>query len=69
MTRFIMIRRRTGTGAETTPTWVNVENINMISAAVIEPEGTRISMRDGFLIAEENVSTVLEKIRRAEDDR
>ena len=69
MSRFIMVRRRTGTGTETVVTWVNVENINMISAAAIEPEGTRISMRDGFLIAEENVSTVLEKIRRAEDDR
>lgn len=69
MSRFIMIRRRTGTGTETAPTWVNVENINTLSAAAIDPPGTRISMRDGFLTCEEDVSTVLEKIRRAEDER
>ena len=68
MSRFIMIRRRTGSGTETTPTWVNVENINTLSSAAITPTGTRISMRDGFLICEEDVSAVLEKIRRAEDD-
>lgn len=64
-----MIRRRTGSGTETTPTWVNVDNINTLSAAAIDPPGTRITMRDGFLVCEEDVSAVLDAIRRANDDR
>ena len=66
--RFIMLKRKTD--KTTVPTWVNVCNINMISAATVDPQGgTRIVMRDGFLLCEDEVSAVLEKIRRAEDDR
>ena len=65
---FIMVHRKTSSGTQ--PTWVNVCNINMISAATVDPQGgTRIVMRDGFLLCEDEVSAVLEKIRRAEDDR
>ena len=66
--RFIMVHRRTGTGKETMPTWVNIDNINTISTAVTDPPGSRITMRDGFLVVEDDVSAVLEKIRRAETD-
>ena len=66
MTRFIMIHRTVNGTAE--PTWVNVANINTIAAAVTGP-GSRITLRDGFLLVEEEPGVVLERIRRAEDDR
>lgn len=66
MSRFIMVHRRMN--GETAPTWVNVENINTISAAATGP-GSRITLRDGFLLTEEEPGVVLERIRRAEDDR
>ena len=65
--RFIMLHRRTD--KLTIPTWVNIDNINTISAATTDPPGTRITMREGFLIVEDGVAEVLEKIRRAEDNR
>ena len=61
-----MVRRRTGT--DTVPTWVNVDNIILISA-VSDGNGSRISMRECFLLAEEDVAAVMDKIRQAEDDR
>ena len=64
--RFIMLRRRMD--KSTIPTWVNIDNINMICTA-LDGGASRITLRDGFMICEEDVSAVLEKIRRAEDDR
>ena len=64
--RFVMLKRRTATGTEST--WVNIDNINTISAASATGTGSRITMRDGFLICEDEVTAVLEKIRRAEND-
>lgn len=66
MTRFIMLRRTVN--GQTVPTWVNVENINTITAAITGP-GSRITLKEGFLLAEDDVAEVLEKIRRAEADR
>ena len=68
MTEFIMLHRRIKDKDNTTPTWVNVSNINTISITS-EGDGTRIAMRDGFLLVSDDVSEVLEKIRRAADDR
>mgnify|MGYP003374282581 CR=1 FL=1 len=66
MTRFIMLHRTVN--GQTVPTWVNVENINTITPAITGP-GSRITLKEGFLLAEDNVADVLEKIRRAEDER
>lgn len=66
MSRFIMLRRTVN--GQTAMTWVNVENINTITAAVTGP-GSRITLKEGFLLAEDEVAEVLEKIRRAEADR
>ena len=68
MTQFIMLHRRIKDKDNTIPTWVNVSNINTISTTS-EGDGTRISMRDGFLLVSDEVSEVIEKIRRAADDR
>lgn len=65
--RFIMVHRRIGNGTETT--WVNIDNINTISAASATGTGSRITMRDGFLLVNDEVNDVLDAIRRAEDDR
>ena len=64
--RFIMLKRRMD--KTTIPTWVNIDNINTICTA-LDGGASRITLRDGFLICEEDVSAVMEKIRRAEDDR
>lgn len=63
--RFILLRRRTD--KTTIPTWVNIDNINTISTA-LDAGASRITLRDGFLICEEDVSAVMEKIRRAEHE-
>lgn len=63
--RFIMLHRRTD--KLTIPTWVNIDNINTISTA-LDGGACRITLRDGFLICEEDVSAVMEKIRRAENE-
>ena len=68
MTEFIMLHRRLKDKNDTTPTWVNVSNINTISVTS-EGDGTRIAMRDGFLLVSDEVNEVLEKIRRAANDR
>ena len=60
MNNFIMLHRRITNKTE--PTWVNVANINTI-AATVEGDGSRITMRDGFLLVEEEVNAVLNKIR------
>lgn len=65
MSRFIMLRRTVN--GQTAMTWVNVENINTITAAVTGP-GSRITLKEGFLLAEDEVAEVLEKIRRAESE-
>ena len=64
--RFIMLKRKTD--KTTVPTWVNIDNINTIFTT-LDGNGSRVSLRDGFLVCEDEVSAVLEKIRRAEDDR
>lgn len=79
MTNFILLHRRinekttarTGEGLKVnvkeyiSPTWVNVSNINTI-ANTVEGDGARITMRDGFLLVEEDVNAVLDRIWRAE---
>lgn len=67
MTNFILLHRRIKDKTETAPTWVNVANINTI-AATIEGDGSRVVMRDGFLLVEEDVNAVMDKIRWATDD-
>lgn len=62
MNNFIMLHRRIKDKSDTAPTWVNVANINTI-AATVEGDGSRITMRDGFLLVEEEVNAVLNKIR------
>lgn len=67
--RFIMLRCRCGPEAvDAIPTWVNIKNINTIRTA-LDGGASRITLRDGILYCEEDVSAVMEKIRRAEDDR
>lgn len=67
--RFIMLHRLMDYIAKgTTPTWVNIRNINTISES-LNGDGTRITMRDGFLVVSESVTAVLDAIRRAEDER
>ena len=67
--RFIMLRCRCGPEmVDTIPTWVNIDNINTIRTA-LDGSASRITLRDGILYCEEDVSAVMEKIRRAEDDR
>ena len=68
MTNFILLHRRIKDKTDTAPTWVNVANINTI-AATVEGDGSRVVMRDGFLLVEEDVNAVMDKIRRATDDR
>lgn len=68
MNNFIMLHRRIKDRAEPAPTWVNVANINTI-AETIEGDGSRITMRDGFLLVEEDVNAVLSKIRWENNDR
>lgn len=70
MTRFILLHRRIKfkgqNDVDIAPTWVNVSNINTI-ANTVENDGTRITMRDGFLLVEESVAAVLDKIRCADN--
>lgn len=70
MTRFILLHRRIKfkgqDEVDIVPTWVNVSNINTI-ANTVENDGTRITMRDGFLLVEESVAVVLDKIRCADN--
>lgn len=61
MTNFILLHRRIKDKTDTAPTWVNVANINTI-AATTEGDGSRITMRDGFLLVEEDVNAVLIKL-------
>lgn len=68
MTNFILLHRRIKDKTETAPTWVNVANINTI-AETIEGDGSRVVMRDGFLLVEETVNSVLDKIRCATNGR
>ena len=72
MTHFILLHRRIKfKGQDETdiaPTWVNVSNINTI-ANTVENDGARITMRDGFLLVEEDVNAVMDKIRSATYDR
>lgn len=65
--KFILLHRfaREKTGG-TEPTWVNIYNINTI-AACADGVGSRITMRDGFLIVSEEVNTVTDLILRAEN--
>ena len=66
MTNFILLHRRIKYYGQDTveiaPIWVNADNINTI-AATVEGDGSRITMRDGFLLVEEEVNAVLNKIR------
>ena len=67
MTNFIMLHRRIKDKTDTAPTWVNISNINTI-AATIEGDGSRVVMRDGFLLVEEDVNAILDKIRWENND-
>lgn len=62
MTNFILLHRRIKDKSDTAPTWVNVSNINTVSETS-EGDGTRIAMRDGFLLVSEDVTTVMNKVR------
>ena len=65
MTNFILLHRRIKFKGQDTvdvaPTWVNVSNINTV-AMTSEGDGSRVTMRDGFLLVEEDVNTVMNKI-------
>ena len=71
MNNFILLHRRIQykgkDGTDIEPTWVNVENINTI-AATTDGDGSRVVMRDGFLLVEEEVNAVLNKIRWENND-
>ena len=68
MSNFILLHRRIKDRAEPALTWVNVANINTI-ATTTEGNGSRITMRDGFLLVEEDVNTVMNKIWYENHDR
>ena len=69
MSRFIMVRRRVQLGKdrpeEIAPTWINLDHVKSFSGT-IGGGGTRIVMTDGFLLAEDDVASILTEIRRAE---
>ena len=64
---FILLHRIMKDQDKPVATWVNVSNINTIAES-LTVKGTRITMRDGFLLVADTVSEVLDKIKEANDD-
>ena len=60
--RFILVHRYINNKEDVEITYVNIDNINTFSACS-DGKGTRIAMRDSFILVEEDTGAILNKIR------